>query len=100
MGNISLQWEPTKVDDFFQDYLGIRNENVDMSEITRRINEDIYDKEEFDRAMKWVDLNCKEGKDHNPPEKIKSPERKHPLPLNRRYPWKLSRWTGRICLSW
>ena len=63
-------------DDFFQDYLGIRNENVDMSEITRRINAEIYDKEEYQKALEWVEQNCKEGKDYNPEEKQKSPERK------------------------
>ena len=39
--------------DFFQNYLGMRNEYVDMSEFVRRIEEEIYDPEEFDRAMAW-----------------------------------------------
>lgn len=55
-------------EDFFQDYLGMRNEYVDMSEFIRRIEEEIYDKEEFERAMKWVKENCPEGPDLNPPE--------------------------------
>lgn len=53
---------------FFQDYLGMRNEYVDMTEIIRRIDEGIYDKEEYERALKWVKENCKEGKDNNPEE--------------------------------
>jgi L-fucose isomerase len=57
--------------DFFQSYLGIRNEYVDMSEFIRRIAEKIYDKEEFARAFKWVKANCPEGKDYNP-KKIQS----------------------------
>lgn len=53
-------------EDFFQDFLGMRNEYVDMSEIVRRIDEEIYDKEEFEKAINWVKENCKEGKDNNP----------------------------------
>lgn len=54
--------------DFFQEYLGIRNEYVDASEIARRIELGIYDDEEFEQAMKWVEKYCKpnEGKDYNP----------------------------------
>lgn len=56
-------------EDFFEDYVGMRCEAVDMSELTRRIEEEIYDKSEFDNAMKWVQEYCKEGEDINP-EKI------------------------------
>lgn len=63
-------------ENFFQDYLGMRNEYVDMSEFTRRVDEEIYDKEEFDRALAWVKENCKEGEDPNPKEKQHSRERK------------------------
>lgn len=54
--------------DFFQEYLGMRNEAVDCSEIERRIELGIYDKEEFARAMEWVEKYCKpnEGSDCNP----------------------------------
>jgi L-fucose isomerase len=51
--------------DFFQDYLGIRTEFVESVEILRRIDEKIYDEEEFDKAMQWTKLNCKEGLDRN-----------------------------------
>jgi len=50
---------------FFQDYLGMRNEYVDMTEIIRRIEEEIYDKEEYERALRWVKENCPEGEDRN-----------------------------------
>jgi len=50
---------------FFQDYLGMRNEYVDMTEIVRRIEEEIYDKEEYEKALHWVKENCKKGKDRN-----------------------------------
>ncbi|MFW9950493.1 MAG: L-fucose isomerase, partial [Candidatus Thorarchaeota archaeon] len=53
---------------YFQNYLGMRNEYVDMSEIFRRIREEIYNKEEFNSALRWAKEYCKEGKDTNPPE--------------------------------
>lgn len=64
--------------DFFQDYLGMRNEYVDASEIERRIKLGIYDHEEFDKAMAWTEKYCKtnEGKDHNPKHLIYSREEK------------------------
>ncbi len=51
--------------DFFQDYLGMRTEFVDMTEVKRRIDEEIYDKEEYKKALAWTKENCMEGKDHN-----------------------------------
>jgi len=50
---------------FFESYLGMRVEAIDMCEISRRIEEDIYDKEEYERALKWTKENCKEGKEYN-----------------------------------
>ena len=49
----------------FQKYFGIRPEWVDMTEIIRRITLEIYDHEEYDRALAWVKGNCKEGFDCN-----------------------------------
>lgn len=51
--------------DFFQDYLGIRTEFVDMTEILRRIEQEIYDKEEYKKAIAWVKEKCIEGHDIN-----------------------------------
>jgi len=50
---------------FFQDYLGIRTEFVDMTEVLRRIEQEIYDNDEFQKAMTWVSDKCKEGEDIN-----------------------------------
>ena len=61
---------------FFQDYLGMRNEYVDMCEISRRIEEGIFDPDELERAVKWVKTNCIEGGDDNPPEEQFSREKK------------------------
>ena len=62
--------------DFMQDYLGIAPENMDECEILRRIEEGIYDKDEYERCIKWMRANLKEGKDYNPPKIQKSREAK------------------------
>jgi L-fucose/D-arabinose isomerase len=62
--------------DFFEDYLGMRCENVDMSEVSRRIEEGIYDQNEFKKALAWVKKNCKEGKDYNPRKSQHTPKEK------------------------
>jgi L-fucose isomerase len=61
---------------FYENYLGIRCESVDMSEFVRRLEEDIYDPKEFEHALKWTKENCKEGRDDNPPDKQFSREQK------------------------
>jgi L-fucose/D-arabinose isomerase len=66
MGSVSMGIAGSIVrEDFFQEYLGMRNEYVDMSEFNRRLNENIYDKEEFRKALAWTKKYCKEGKDMN-----------------------------------
>jgi len=66
MGSVSMGIAGSIVrEDFFQEYLGMRNEYVDMSEFNRRINEEIFDKDEFLKALKWTKKNCREGKDLN-----------------------------------
>ncbi len=44
---------------------GLRTEWVDMTEILRRIDLEIYDKDEYEKELKWIKENCKEGKDWN-----------------------------------
>ncbi len=51
--------------DFFQNYLGIRAEWVDLTEILRRVHLGIYDHEEYEKALAWVKENCREGYDVN-----------------------------------
>lgn len=54
--------------DFLQEYLGMRTEYVDCSEVLRRIQQEIYDKDEFEKALAWTKKNCvvNELPDHNP----------------------------------
>lgn len=50
---------------FMQNYLGLRPEWVDLTEILRRITLEIYDHDEYEKAFKWIKANCKEGFDKN-----------------------------------
>lgn len=49
----------------FQKYFGIRAEWCDLTEIIRRITLEIYDHEEYDKALAWIRANCQEGFDCN-----------------------------------
>ena len=77
LGNVSMGIAGSIVDPaFFEDYLGMRCEYVDMCEFIRRIDEEIYDKKEYLRALDWVKKNCREGKDNNLPKIQRSRELK------------------------
>ncbi len=79
MGGVSMGIAGSIVNpDFFQEYLGMRNESVDLTEIIRRMTEGIYDKEEYAKAMAWTEKYCKvnEGQDFNSPHKVKTREGK------------------------
>jgi L-fucose isomerase len=69
MGGVSMGIAGSIVDqNFFESYLGMRVESIDMSEFARRLEENIFDPDEYERAMAWARANCPEGRDHNPPE--------------------------------
>ncbi|MBR5448589.1 MAG: L-fucose isomerase [Clostridia bacterium] len=51
---------------FLEDYLGMRVESVDEVEVLRRMEEGIYNKEEYERALKWTKEHCRMGRDDNP----------------------------------
>ena len=69
VGAVSMGIAGSIVDaNFFQDYLGMRNEYVDMSELVRRMERNIYDPIEFEKALAWTKANCKEGVDTNKEE--------------------------------
>ena len=51
---------------FLEDYLGMRVESVDEVEVLRRMEEGIYNEEEYQRALKWTKEHCKMGRDDNP----------------------------------
>ena len=67
IGSLCMGIAGSQVDpDFIEDYFGMRVESVDEVEIIRRMTEGIYDKDEFDKAMKWADKYCTIGFDKNP----------------------------------
>jgi L-fucose/D-arabinose isomerase len=77
IGGISMGIASSIVDHgFLENYLGMIVEYVDMSELVRRVDEEIYDKEEFKKAIKWIKKYCIEGKDNNPVKIQKTREQK------------------------
>jgi len=66
IGSVSMGIAGSVVkDEFFTDYLGMRNEYVDMSEVSRRLELGIYDKDEYKEALSWTRAHCKEGPNNN-----------------------------------
>ncbi len=77
IGNVSMGIAGSIVNpDFFEDYLGMRCEYVDMTEIKRRIDRDIYDQKEYKKALEWVRDRCIEGLDNNPKDIQRSRDEK------------------------
>ena len=75
MGSVSMGIAGSIVSpDFLQEYLGMRSESVDLTEIIRRMTEGIYDHEEYEKAMEWTRRHCikNEGDDRNVAAKMKS----------------------------
>lgn len=76
MGGVSMGIAGSIVDQpFFENYLGMRVETMDMTEFLRRIDQRIYDEEEYKLALAWVKKNCVEGKDYNAPGSVRSREK-------------------------
>ncbi|WP_031425435.1 L-fucose isomerase [Flavimarina sp. Hel_I_48] len=77
IGSVSMGIVGSAVDpSFFQSYLGMRNEYVDSSEVLRRVQKEIYDIDEYEKAVKWTRENCTEGKDFNENKRQRSKEQK------------------------
>lgn len=77
LGYVSMGILGSMVDAYFiSDFLGMRTEFVDMSEIKRRLEKNIFDEDEYKKALAWTKQNCKEGKDWNKPEKMVTPQKK------------------------
>jgi L-fucose isomerase len=77
IGSVSMGIAGSIVDEsLFSDYLGMRNEHVDMTELVRRMEEKIYDEAELKQALSWTKQYCKEGWDPNREGNQHSRERK------------------------
>jgi L-fucose isomerase len=73
MGGVSMGIAGSIVDQpFFESYLGMRVEAIDMSEFLRRMDRGIFDPAEYQQALKWTRQNCAEGKDYNSPKTKRS----------------------------
>jgi len=73
IGGVSMGIAGSIVDPrFLESWLGMRSESVDMSELTRRIDERIYDPGELTRALAWVKAGFREGPDLNPKAQARS----------------------------
>jgi L-fucose isomerase len=67
MGGTSMGIAGSIVDQgFFQKSLGMRTETIDMVEFVGRIQNSIFDPEEYERALEWTRKHCVEGADRNP----------------------------------
>ncbi|MEI6808827.1 MAG: L-fucose isomerase [bacterium] len=67
MGGVSMGIAGSIVDQsFFESYLGMRVESIDMTEFARRMDRGIFDKVEFQKALKWAKANLIHGTDYNP----------------------------------
>lgn len=58
--------------DFYRKYLGMRTEWIDMTEVLRRMQKEIYDTEEYEKALAWVKNSCREGAEPKPNLKNKN----------------------------
>ena len=66
IGSVSMGIGGSFLDaNLMQKYFGIRAEWVDMSEVKRRLELEIYDKEELKKELEWMNKNCKRGPDYN-----------------------------------
>ena len=73
IGSLCMGIAGSQIDtDFMEDYLGMRVESVDEVEIIRRMTEEIYDKDEYARALAWAKNTCRIGFDKNPESVRKS----------------------------
>ncbi|EMI22858.1 L-fucose isomerase [Rhodopirellula maiorica SM1] len=75
MGGTSMGIAGSVVDQgFWEKWLGMRVEAIDMSEFVGRMQKEQYDPQEYERALAWVKENCPEGKDYNAEDQVRSRE--------------------------
>ena len=75
MGGTSMGIAGSMVDyAFWEKWLGMRVEDIDMTEFVGRMQKGQFDPEEYERATAWVKEHCTEGEDYNSPETQRSRE--------------------------
>lgn len=66
LGGVSMGIAGSIVDhNFFESWLGMKVQAVDMTELRRRIDQKIYDEAELEMALAWADKNFRYGEDEN-----------------------------------
>lgn len=67
IGSVSMGIAGSFLDpEFYRKYLGMRTEWIDMTELLRRMEKEIYDTAEYTKALTWVKENCIEGEEPQP----------------------------------
>jgi len=75
MGGTSMGIAGSAVDcSFWEKWLGMRVEDIDMTEFVGRMRKGQFDQDEFKEALAWVQQNCPEGKDYNSDDQCRSRE--------------------------
>ncbi|NHB93072.1 L-fucose isomerase [Photorhabdus cinerea] len=75
VGGVSMGIAGSIVDhNFFESWLGMKVQSVDMTELRRRIDKQIYDEEELKLALSWADKYFQYGEDTNAEQYRRSPE--------------------------
>ncbi len=73
MGGTSMGIAGSMVDsDFWEKYLGMRIEDMDLTEFVGRIQKSHFDLDEYKKAREWVKENCTEGEDCNEESQTRS----------------------------
>lgn len=77
LGGVSMGIAGSIVDHgFFESWLGMKVQSVDMTELRRRLDKKIYDPEEAKLAIAWAEANFRIGEDPNPPAQQRNAEQK------------------------
>jgi len=73
MGGTSMGIAGAMLDtSFWEKWLGMRVEDIDMTEFVGRMNKGQFDHDEYEKALSWVRENCPEGEDYNAEESKRS----------------------------
>jgi L-fucose/D-arabinose isomerase len=75
MGGTSMGIAGSVVDTrFWEKWLGMRVEAIDLTEFVGRMAKGQFDQIEYEKALTWVKKNCLEGEDYNSPATTRSRE--------------------------
>lgn len=80
LGGVSMGIAGSIVDpNFFESWLGMKVQSVDMTELRRRIDNHIYDEDELAMALSWALKKFHFGEDKNAPEYQRNQQQHHEI---------------------